>query len=306
MIISDNIQKDKKPKVSVVISTYNDETYIKEAVDSILNQTLTDIEVFVVDDGSTDRTGEILHSIEDSRLMILTNDINRGIAYSRNRAMRMSRGDYIAQMDGDDISLPRRLEVQYNYMEKNRNISVCGTYAKCFGRSKGVITPKEESDSLKCELLFVSPLPHSSWMMRKSDIDRYGLYYDETYRTSLDYELMYRSLGGFEIACIEEVLVKYRVHSKSITGKMKGIDKNMVRIQKQIMNQLHISWSKRTKVLLNKYRELNSWCSYIDFVSLMILIIKQNAKYNIFDKSELRKFLFKMIKGEFNKRYGGG
>ena len=298
----DNMQKDMKPKVSVVISTYNDEAYIKEAVDSILDQTLMDIEVFVVDDGSTDRTGEILHSIEDPRLIVLTNEINRGIAYSRNRAMRMCRGDYIAQMDGDDISLPRRLEVQYNYMEKHRNISVCGAYAKCFGRSNGVIAPKGDSDSLKCELLFVSPLPHSSWMMRKSDIVRYGLYYDETYNTSLDYELMYRSLGGFEIACVEEVLVKYRVHSKSITGKMKGIDKNMVRIQKQIMSRLHIPWSKRTKVLLNKYQELDGWSSYIDFVLLMLLIMKKNAKYKMFDASALREYLLKMMKSEFNKR----
>lgn len=297
------MDKISNPKVSVVISTYNDEAYIQEAVDSILNQTIEDIELIVVNDGSTDRTGEILQSIKDERLIILTNDTNKGIAYSRNRAMKISKGDYIAQMDGDDVSLSRRLELQYNYMEKNRNVSVCGAYAKCFGRSNGVIAPKENSQSLKCDLLFASPLPHSTWMMRKSDVIRYGLYYDETYRTSLDYELMYRSLDDFEIACIQEVLVKYRVHSKSITGKMKGIDNNMVRIQKQLMQKLHISWSKRTKVLLNKYQDLNNWSSYVDFVLLMILIMKRNAKYKVFDKSKLGEFLFNMMKNEFNKRY---
>ncbi len=109
----------KPPLVSVVMPTYNAGKYVEEAISSILGQTFSDFEFIIVDDGSTDRTPEILRTYTDPRIQLLFNEKNEGNYPARNRGCRLARGKYIAVMDGDDVAMPERLEKQVKFMEEN-------------------------------------------------------------------------------------------------------------------------------------------------------------------------------------------
>ena len=121
----------REPLVSVIMPAYNEEAYIAEAVSSILNQSWKNLELIVVDDGSTDATAEVVRGFTDPRLRLLENKCNLGIAASANRAIEVSRGEYIALMDSEDISLPDRLTAQVTFLENNRGIAVLGTGSAC-------------------------------------------------------------------------------------------------------------------------------------------------------------------------------
>lgn len=129
-------QSEKTPFISVVMPAYNVEKYVEEAVCSILDQTYCDFEFIIVDDGSTDRTREILRSFSDPRISLLFNDKNEGNYPARNRGCRLARGKYIAVMDADDVALPERLERQVEYMEKHSDVLACGTAYRLIGKIK--------------------------------------------------------------------------------------------------------------------------------------------------------------------------
>ncbi|MCP8319033.1 MAG: glycosyltransferase, partial [Candidatus Methylarchaceae archaeon HK01B] len=118
----------KSPKITILMSVYNGEKYLREAIDSILNQTFKDFEFLIINDGSTDRTVEILRSYHDSRIKIITNEKNMGLTKSLNKGLKIARSEYVARMDADDISYPRRLEVQYEYMKKNPDVGIVGSW----------------------------------------------------------------------------------------------------------------------------------------------------------------------------------
>ena len=129
------------PIVSVVMPAYNVELYVEEAVRSILNQTFCDFEFIIVDDGSTDRTPEILRSFTDPRIRLLFNEKNEGNYPARNRGCRLARGKYIAVMDADDVALPERLEKQVRFMEGNPDVLACGTAYRLMDRNKIIVQP---------------------------------------------------------------------------------------------------------------------------------------------------------------------
>jgi glycosyltransferase involved in cell wall biosynthesis len=116
------------PKVSVVMSVYNNESYIREAVESVLNQSFKDFEFIIINDGSTDRTREILTSYTDERIRLFDQE-NRGLTISLNRGLSLAKGSYIARMDGDDISDPERFAEEVRFLEQNEKIGLIGTYA---------------------------------------------------------------------------------------------------------------------------------------------------------------------------------
>ncbi|MDD4761099.1 MAG: glycosyltransferase family 2 protein, partial [Bacteroidaceae bacterium] len=124
--------KDKSiPAISIVMSAYNVEKYIKEAIDSIIGQSFSNFECIIVDDGSTDSTRDIIRSCQDERIVLLEN--KHDFIASLNLGMDAARGKYIARMDADDIMHPDRLKIQYSVMESEPSITVCGTWMQHFG-----------------------------------------------------------------------------------------------------------------------------------------------------------------------------
>lgn len=281
--------------VSVLLATHNDEKYIKEAIDSVINQTYRDFELIIIDDGSSDRTAEIISSYDDERIIFIKNGQNMGLPYSLNKGMEMARGEYIARMDGDDICFPQRLQKQLEYMEQHPEITMCGANRLDFSE-KGKKSAKrffpEESEALKVRLLFGNPIAHSSWFIRKDDFLKHHFRYDEDFRYSQDYELIYRILKSCKIACVQTILLKYRVKEKTRSnGRCRDI-KYTIKVFKQIMKELGLAVSTQDFKLISGYK--NDDLVFSDMKRMTFLfreIIRRNRKYRVFEQDILKRTL---------------
>lgn len=205
------------PRVSVLMAVYNGERYLPEAIDSILGQTFTDFEYLIVDDGSTDRTLQIINSYQDPRIKVIRNPHNIGLTRSLNKGLNVACGEYIARMDGDDISLPDRLSRQVAYMDARLEVGVCGTWAKEID-SQGEVTGTRKmpvGKSLEHDFWRPSPIIHPSAMIRRSHLD--GLRYDEQLQYAQDFDLWLRIRATHKLANLPEYLLLYRMHRGSIT-----------------------------------------------------------------------------------------
>lgn len=208
------------PRVSVVMSVYNGETYLGEAIQSILDQTFTDFEFIIIDDGSQDKSPAILrdYARRDERIRLLENPHNLGLSASLNKGIRASRGEYIARMDADDISLPSRIEEQVIFMDTNPEIGICGTWIEMFGDQHRQIEqfPLDHAQ-IHLRLLFGNALAHPTVMMRLAALRQFSLTYNEHIRFAQDYELWSRAIAHLRFANIGQVLLFYRIHP-STTG----------------------------------------------------------------------------------------
>ncbi|MFC1659815.1 glycosyltransferase family 2 protein, partial [Pseudomonadota bacterium] len=209
------------PKISVIIPCYNAEKYLSEALDSIIKQTFKDIEIICVDDCSTDKTNTILqkYAKKDKRIKIFKNKKNTGIAGTLNLAISKTNPNskYIARMDSDDIALPNRLKEQWNYMEKNPDMDISGTWFKIFAfRNEIIKLPTEHKDIVK-RLFELCPFGHPTVIFRKSFIDKNNMTYRNV--TSEDYDLWARCFVEYKakFGNLNKVLLKYRIHSDQHT-----------------------------------------------------------------------------------------
>lgn len=207
----------KVPKVTVLMPVYNGEQYLEEAIDSILSQTYTDYELLIINDGSKDHSEKIIQSYNDQRIRRINNSQNLGLIATLNKGLDLARGEYIARMDQDDISLPDRIEKQVNFMESNQHIGICGTWVEIFGESNsGFLRHPVSAASIKAHLFFDSFLAHPTVMMRRKTLDSHKLRYDHNDLCAEDYGLWVRCSFLFPLANIPEVLLKYRISPNSI------------------------------------------------------------------------------------------
>lgn len=211
----------KLPKVTVLMSVFNDEKYLMKSIDSILKQTYKDFEFLIVNDGSTDRTTEILKKYRDPRIRIIDNGKNIGLTKSLNKGLEASRGRYIARQDADDISDPYRIEKQVNALEENRLLGLVSSFFKIIdekGRTlRTVKVPTEEEDILK-SILNYNPFCHGSAMFRKEPIERFGGY-REFFKYAQDYDLWLRISERYEVRNMGEVLYEWRKSKESISDR---------------------------------------------------------------------------------------
>lgn len=206
----------RKPLVSVLMGVHNEQAYVDEAVESILNQHYEHFEFIIVDDASTDDTTDIVHSYGDERLHVIENEENLGLTASLNRALGASNGDYIARQDADDRSHPGRLDRQVTFLETNEEVAVVGTGAYLIddtgtvvGRRIGYCNPTFD------DFLDKSHLVHGSIMARRSILTEANGY-DEFFRYGQDYELWLRLLPKYPLANLPELLYDHRIHEGGV------------------------------------------------------------------------------------------
>ena len=198
------------------MSVHNGEKYLREAIESILNQTFTDFEFIIVNDGSTDDSLEIIQSYNDERIKIINNEKNIGLTKSLNKALKAARGEYIARQDADDISLPNRFEEQVKYFEEHPETALLGTN-NYFIDEKGKIVGKRivlAKPGIK-DLFEENHFNHGSTMFKKEVIDKLGGY-NELIKYSQDYELWLRIAEYYEVRNLIQILYKLRSHDKNI------------------------------------------------------------------------------------------
>ncbi|MCK5642227.1 MAG: glycosyltransferase [Gammaproteobacteria bacterium] len=212
------------PTVTVLMSVYNGERYLSECIDSILNQSFTNFEFLIINDGSNDSTVKIINSYNDPRIRLVHNKKNIGLTKSLNKGIKLVRGKYIARMDGDDISLPHRLEIQLKCFDADHSLTLCAGRMRVVDQNGHItgITYPTVSDKLLCwhllswHLLFGNQIPHGSVMVKKEALIKIGGYAEWAYTTQ-DYELWSRMCLKYKMIVIPTTLIHWRQHRSGIT-----------------------------------------------------------------------------------------
>lgn len=213
---------NQTPEISVIMSVYNGQDYLREAIDSILAQGFQDWELIVIDDCSTDGTGEIMsqYAARYERIRVYTNEVNLRLPSSLNKAMSYARGRYIARMDADDICLPDRLEKQFVFMEGNPDVALSS--CRFMTLKNGVVASggcggRCDHNSVKALLLVTNPILHPGIIAKADVIKRLG--YDKNFTCTEDLELWTRFImEGYQVQVQPEYLMIYRLHDKQITA----------------------------------------------------------------------------------------
>lgn len=260
------------PKVSVLMPVYNGEKYLKEAIDSILNQTFTDFEFLIIDDGSRDNSVEIINSYQDPRIKLVQNKTNLKLITTLNKGLALAKGEYIARMDCDDFSLPQRFEKQISYLDIHNDIGVLGTGFELMdarGNSFTSIQFPTQSNVLKWSLFFYCPIAHPTVVMRRSIVNQVGGYNSEAVYCE-DYDLWIRVAKTTQIGNLPDVLVKIRKHDANVTNVFsRQHQSNCIKV-----SQLLISKTLDKDISINSIKNLkNNSCNTKNDINEMNNII---------------------------------
>lgn len=303
----------KTPRVSVLMSAYNSEKYIAEAIESVLNQTFTDFEFIIINDGSTDKTPEIIseHAKQDKRIKFIDLKKNSGLIAALNKGLDLCQGEYIARMDSDDISLPTRFAKQVKYMDEHPECGACSSWAEKFGPNiiKDKILTYMPTVKLMDFVIYGDRVLNPASMIRKSILDEYNIKYNPDYKYAEDYAFWVQVCKHAEIHNLQEVLLNYRWHDDNVSVTHKKAQLECAeRIRKSILLEL-LSYDADIEKLLRMTREVHERFWLFGFLPIVrrkqYSIVK--TKYYLFEKIPLIKekdgkiYLFEYIKIGFLK-----
>ena len=279
--------------ISVVMSVYNSEKYLNEAIESILTQTYTNFEFIIINDGSTDASLDIINDyISKDNRIVLVNRENKGLPFSLNEGIALAKGEYIARMDADDISLSNRLEKQLQFMKRNK-VDICGGYVETFGGKSNKILVYPLSDhEIRFLLISMTPFAHPSVLIRKEVFK--DIKYTN-YETAQDYDLWCQIANkGFKMANLDSIILKYRIHSEQISVKKRKLQKEITYTvsQKYIENNNYSEYDSLLK-LSERRQSINYEKAYRLFSDL-IQISKDTQVSNNIVRSLIR-FIFRTL-----------
>jgi glycosyltransferase involved in cell wall biosynthesis len=294
------------PKVSVLIPVYNAEKYLSQAIDSIINQTFSDWELIIIDDGSLDSSGDIAraYSDKDGRIKFYENEQNSGLIYTLNKGIKLCQCEYIARMDADDIAMPTRLEKQVRFMDNHADYAMCGSYAQVIdenGKIIGKITALSSDEYLRINLLFSVPFVHPSVMIRASILSN-GYLFDPRFKHAEDYDMWRRIAHEHKVANIPAFLLKYRWHTTNVSSVYSQVQEEVKAsiIREELCSiglnpseediQLHqasfrnpLSREENQKPPFSSYPQLDNWFSRI---------IEANRKLKLYNSNALTAYLW--------------
>lgn len=224
------------------MAAFNSENFIAESINSILNQSFKNFELIIVDDGSTDNTVKMIEQFSDHRIRLFKNGQNKGLEYTRNKLKVLAKAPLLAVLDSDDIAHPRRIEIQYRFMNDNPEFVLCGGQARIID-TKGIVTGKMQvpikPKNLASQLLFGNVFINSSTMFRKDAFLAIGGYRNLT--LAEDYDLFVRMAEVGSVANIIKTVVDYRTHNNNISvKKIKDWDLNEKKVLSYMLSSLQI------------------------------------------------------------------
>lgn len=282
------------------MSVYNEEKFLKAAIDSILNQTFSDFEFIIINDASSDTSRDIITSYNDPRIVFIENKENIGLTKSLNIGIKIAKGKYIARMDADDISLPERLQSQYDFMENNQRIDICGTNYRVLDTEEEKILPTDDDD-IKIKLFSgINPIAHPTVMVRGKSLTEKRLFYNEKIKYAQDFEFWTRALPFFNFSNLSTTLLLYRKHSNQITNRKTEDQQNIVANSLlNLLKLLGISASEKEQNLhlsllqttfLSSKEEIEASIEWVDVLK------KKNMEKNFFSPESFNKELNTKLK----------
>lgn len=213
-----------QPLVSVLMPCYNAASHLEDAMNSILTQTYSNLEVIAINDCSTDKTSEILHkmAVTDNRIKVVDNEENLRLIKTLNKGVSLCTGDYIARMDSDDIALPERIEKEVAFLEQNKDHDIVSSLFLAFRSDnpsrKDLHHNPLRHEELRAYMLFKSGICHPAVMIRKRIFSELGLKFELDYLHVEDYALWSKAIYQTKIANIDEPLLLYRVHPNQVSS----------------------------------------------------------------------------------------
>ena len=293
------MSRPSEPLISVVMPAYNCEDTIGTAITSILQQTYTNFEFIIIDDGSTDTTLQVIRTFTDHRIKIIQNKENKGLIYSLNLGLRKSNGYYIARMDADDICLKHRFEKQVKYLDKHKDVLLLGSGRILFGEginSKRQIYPEKDSD-IRAYSYMANPFVHPSIIFRKTIVDS-GLSYDQSYKYLEDYKFIFDVMRLGKVANIPTALIKYRISQQQISSKNQ--QEQMARNKKLRFLEANIFLKKYGIQIPQQFDDLffKKWCSlnvkHQDKKIISAITLSLLASHSV--KHRILKYIFASIR----------
>lgn len=291
------------PQITVVLPVYNGVKFLSRAVDSILAQTCRDWELLIINEyGSDDGSGELAaqYARRDGRIRLLQNRERLGLAESLNRGFREAAGDFLARMDADDVSYPERFEKQLAFLQAHPEVGICGGWQRHLrGKRSWVHRPPSDPARLAASLLFTCELCHSTVMLRRETVERFGLYYAPRFQAE-DYELWTRAMCVTQLANLPELLGDYYEGDTITAQKMGALETEHGKICAAAMERtLGLTVSPEQYPLLNAWRNIFRHAPdqqtrrrlWADYVELLRTIQTTNDRLGVFDPAALRQTL---------------
>jgi len=221
---------------------YNGEKFLKEAIESILYQTYTDFEFLIINDGSTDKSEEIILGFNDSRIRYVKNDENIKLIKTLNKGINLANGQFLVRMDSDDISFPNRIERQVNFMRNNIDVVVAGSWFQCVGNNSNIIQYSTQHNAIVTEFLYKCSICHPSTIWRLENINT--LIFNTDFDHAEDYEFWIQCMNKGKLANIPEVLLKYRTHDMNVSSQYSEIQNtNSKSIRKNLFLKIGVEIS---------------------------------------------------------------
>ena len=237
----------KTPRVSVLTPIYNtNPAHLREMIESILSQTFTDFEFLILNDSPNNKEIEkivLQYAGADKRIKYSKNTKNMGITPSRNKLLKMARGEYLAIFDHDDISVPTRLAQQVAYLDANKHIGVVSGFMQNFGTKNSIRIAPEFDNDIKIAMVNNCAIWHTAAMIRKSVLIDNNIEYEEYYSPCEDYRMWFRLMNITHFHNLQTVLVKYRMFDAQTSSKQKTrMNERHAAIQMDIMNRYPAYW----------------------------------------------------------------
>ncbi|WP_346083852.1 glycosyltransferase [Sphingobacterium ginsenosidimutans] len=294
-----------RPILSVVMPIFNGEKYLETAINSILTQTFYEFEFVIINDGSSDKTDEIVRSFYDNRIVYIANKNNEGIIRSLNKGIYFSKGQFLGRMDCDDVSRTDRFELQIEFLNQNPELSIVGSDYEILPRSdNNNIIPQKRINVPTCHedlsLVFLhhNAICHPTVVMRKENLNFNKLYYDRLANHAEDYKLWVdATLSGLKFGSIPSPLLKYRLHSDQISTKKREEQFNsackiMLGYATTIFSQSVINNPRDyLGLILNTESRFLKDQDFIKYTQLAKKLITENNRQNYFNKEKFDFFM---------------
>lgn len=280
-------------KISVIMPAYNAQDYLREAIDSVLEQSYGDFEFIILNDCSTDDTEKIILSYDDPRIVYVKNEENLGVARTLNRGLDIAKGEYIARTDADDNCLPGRFAKQVAYLDAHPEVDVLGTASRSFGESGTLFFgyPTIDPEILRIDFLFSCAICHPTVMIRRSTLEKHQLRYDHAFNKIEDYEMWCRMLDlGCCITNLPDVLLDHRLHKNQVTSVYSpDMLEKLDRLHKRLLAQTGIIAEAAEEQSFQQYCLSELATQSIDYTALNRLLEKLLSS-GAYDRKKLRTY----------------
>ncbi len=297
-----------KPLISVILPTYNRLQYLPETVETILNQTFTDFELIIIDDGSTDGTKEWINKQADCRIRYINYTENRGVSYARNMGLDLVQGKYIAFCDSDDLNESTRFEEQVNVLEADEELVVCGSNIGVFGLHNQVWRYKGKPLPFRVKALFQIPFHFPASMVRRSFLEKEKIRFRAEIQSADDYYFLMRVVSKGKAIVVQKPLYHYRQHASSISFEQTREQKENAIAISQIAFKDILQYHLKTREAAHLYDFIRDIAKPKDqaftfqTVDKIINFTKQSTGLTNEEKESLISFLERK-KTRFNKRW---